>query len=90
MHSGKGIIFYLTLASPHFLSAKIVIIIFVLITLRGADHQWDGNLFATVGAQVDIWDPNRCNFNGSFLEISALFLCATSINAPFTCTGRSQ
>jgi hypothetical protein len=33
--------------------------IFVLITFRGADHQWDGNLFATVGAQVDIWDPDR-------------------------------
>jgi len=42
-----------------FLSAKVVIIIFVLITYRGADHQWDGNLFATVGAQVDIWDPDR-------------------------------
>nr|CAD1822328.1 unnamed protein product [Ananas comosus var. bracteatus] len=23
------------------------------------DHQWDGTLFATVGAQVDIWDHNR-------------------------------
>ncbi|XP_008800979.1 DDB1- and CUL4-associated factor 13 [Phoenix dactylifera] len=23
------------------------------------DHQWDGNLFATAGAQVDIWDHNR-------------------------------
>ncbi|GJN38254.1 hypothetical protein PR202_gb27280 [Eleusine coracana subsp. coracana] len=28
-------------------------------TTSGVDHQWDGNLFATVGAQVDIWDPNR-------------------------------
>ncbi|XP_072966176.1 uncharacterized protein [Typha angustifolia] len=25
----------------------------------GVDHQWDGSLFATVGAQVDIWDHNR-------------------------------
>ncbi|KAK3043379.1 hypothetical protein RJ639_002681 [Escallonia herrerae] len=24
-----------------------------------ADHQWDGDLFATAGAQVDIWDHNR-------------------------------
>ncbi|TYK21623.1 DDB1- and CUL4-associated factor 13 [Cucumis melo var. makuwa] len=23
------------------------------------DHQWDGNLFATAGAQLDIWDHNR-------------------------------
>ncbi|KAG1363408.1 DDB1- and CUL4-associated factor 13 [Cocos nucifera] len=23
------------------------------------DHQWDGNLFATAGAQVDIWDHDR-------------------------------
>uniref|UniRef100_A0A2P2LPI6 Uncharacterized protein n=1 Tax=Rhizophora mucronata TaxID=61149 RepID=A0A2P2LPI6_RHIMU len=23
------------------------------------DHQWDGDLFATVGAQVDIWNHNR-------------------------------
>jgi hypothetical protein len=29
------------------------------LSFRGADHQWDGNLFATVGAQVDIWDPDR-------------------------------
>ncbi|KAL4199710.1 hypothetical protein AMTRI_Chr03g52570 [Amborella trichopoda] len=26
---------------------------------RAVDHQWDGNLFATVGAQVDIWDHSR-------------------------------
>lgn len=25
----------------------------------GVDHQWNGNLFATAGAGVDIWDPNR-------------------------------
>ncbi|XP_020580447.1 DDB1- and CUL4-associated factor 13 [Phalaenopsis equestris] len=25
----------------------------------GVDHQWGGNLFATVGAQVDIWDHER-------------------------------
>jgi WD repeat and SOF domain-containing protein 1 len=62
----------------------------VLITFRGADHQWDGNLFATVGAQVDIWDPNRYNFNDSFVEISDVLLCVTSINADFICTGRSQ
>ncbi|PKA66419.1 Guanine nucleotide-binding protein subunit beta-1 [Apostasia shenzhenica] len=27
--------------------------------LWGVDHQWDRTLFATVGAQVDIWDHNR-------------------------------
>ncbi|CAA7405431.1 unnamed protein product [Spirodela intermedia] len=26
---------------------------------RGADHQWNGNIFATAGAQVGIWDHNR-------------------------------
>uniref|UniRef100_F6HTN4 Uncharacterized protein n=1 Tax=Vitis vinifera TaxID=29760 RepID=F6HTN4_VITVI len=29
------------------------------IAFWGADHQWDGNLFATAGAQVDIWNHNR-------------------------------
>ena len=62
----------------------------MLNTFRGADYQWDGNLFATVGAQVDIWDPNRYNLNDSFLEVSSLFLCVTSINAHFICIGRSQ
>uniref|UniRef100_A0A0D9UYU6 DDB1- and CUL4-associated factor 13 n=1 Tax=Leersia perrieri TaxID=77586 RepID=A0A0D9UYU6_9ORYZ len=32
----------------------------------GVDHQWDGNLFATVGAQVDIWDQNRSEPINSF------------------------
>ncbi|TVT99849.1 hypothetical protein EJB05_54758, partial [Eragrostis curvula] len=32
----------------------------------GVDHQWDGDLFATVGAQVDIWDPNRSEPINSF------------------------
>ena len=62
--------------------------VFVLITFRGADHQWDGNLFATVGAQVDIWDPDR--YIDSFLAISILCLCVTSVNAHFICTGQSQ
>lgn len=26
---------------------------------RAVDHQWDGELFATAGAQVDIWNHNR-------------------------------
>lgn len=26
---------------------------------RSADHQWDGELFATAGAQLDIWNHNR-------------------------------
>ena len=26
---------------------------------RAVDHQWNGDLFATAGAQVDIWDHNR-------------------------------
>uniref|UniRef100_A0A0D9WRR7 Sof1-like protein domain-containing protein n=1 Tax=Leersia perrieri TaxID=77586 RepID=A0A0D9WRR7_9ORYZ len=30
------------------------------------DYQWDGNLFATVGAQVDIWDQNRSEPINSF------------------------
>lgn len=34
---------------------------------RGVDHQWDGNLFATAGAQVDIWDHNRFQSPLSFL-----------------------
>ena len=38
--------------------------------VRGADHQWDGNLFATAGAQVDIWDHNRFQ---SPLFFSSLF-----------------
>ncbi|KAJ8568035.1 hypothetical protein K7X08_020757 [Anisodus acutangulus] len=25
----------------------------------GVDHQWDSDLFATAGAQVDIWNHNR-------------------------------
>ncbi|CAL4952629.1 unnamed protein product [Urochloa decumbens] len=58
--------FFSHLTFLSFLSAKAVMIIFVLITFRGADHQWDGNLFATVGAQVDIWDPNRSEPVNSF------------------------
>lgn len=30
------------------------------------DHQWDGSLFATAGAQVDIWDQNRSQPVNSF------------------------
>ncbi|KAJ4804712.1 DDB1-and CUL4-associated factor 13 [Rhynchospora pubera] len=26
---------------------------------RGVDHQWNSSIFATAGAQVDIWDHNR-------------------------------
>lgn len=33
---------------------------------RGADHQWGGNLFATAGAQLDIWDHNRSQPVNSF------------------------
>ncbi|XP_031499308.1 uncharacterized protein LOC116263710 [Nymphaea colorata] len=33
---------------------------------RGVDHQWDGTIFATVGAQVDIWDQNRSEPISSF------------------------
>lgn len=32
----------------------------------GVDHQFDGNLFATAGAQVDIWDHNRSQPVNSF------------------------
>ncbi|EPS59175.1 hypothetical protein M569_15635, partial [Genlisea aurea] len=30
------------------------------------DHQWDGDLFATAGAQVDIWNHNRSQPINSF------------------------
>ncbi|GAB4846482.1 hypothetical protein Ancab_025487 [Ancistrocladus abbreviatus] len=33
---------------------------------RAVDHQWGGNLFATVGARVDIWDHNRSQPINSF------------------------
>uniref|UniRef100_A0A7N0TIW4 Sof1-like protein domain-containing protein n=1 Tax=Kalanchoe fedtschenkoi TaxID=63787 RepID=A0A7N0TIW4_KALFE len=33
---------------------------------RAVDHQWDGNLFATAGAKVDIWDQNRSQPVNSF------------------------
>lgn len=32
----------------------------------GVDHQWNSNLFATVGAQVDIWDHSRSEPVSSF------------------------
>ncbi|ESW18399.1 hypothetical protein PHAVU_006G037700 [Phaseolus vulgaris] len=32
----------------------------------GVDHQWDGEHFATVGAQVDIWNHNRSQPINSF------------------------
>lgn len=32
---------------------------FTFLIFRGVDHQWDGEHFATVGAQVDIWNHNR-------------------------------
>ncbi|EYU46644.1 hypothetical protein ABFS83_04G022000 [Erythranthe nasuta] len=33
---------------------------------RAVDHQWDGDLFATAGAQVDIWNHNRSQPVNSF------------------------
>ncbi|GFS34802.1 WD repeat and SOF domain-containing protein 1 [Actinidia rufa] len=33
---------------------------------RAVDHQWNGDLFATAGAQVDIWDHNRSQPVNSF------------------------
>ncbi|XP_071701528.1 uncharacterized protein [Rutidosis leptorrhynchoides] len=33
---------------------------------KGVDHQWEGGLFATAGAQVDIWDHNRSQPVSSF------------------------
>jgi WD repeat and SOF domain-containing protein 1 len=32
----------------------------------GVDHQWDGELFATAGAQLDIWNHNRSQPVNSF------------------------
>lgn len=40
-----------------------------LAVFRGVDHQWDGELFATAGAQVDIWNHNRFFLN--------LLICST-------------
>ncbi|MGS7457588.1 hypothetical protein, partial [Mycobacterium tuberculosis] len=42
-------------------AALIICLLTYLFTnsFRAVDHQWDGNLFATAGAQVDIWDHNR-------------------------------
>jgi len=45
---------------------------FTFLIFRGVDHQWDGELFATVGAQVDIWNHNRCS-------ISVWFTCFARI-----------
>ncbi|KAH9290687.1 hypothetical protein KI387_034804, partial [Taxus chinensis] len=28
-------------------------------SFRAVDHQWDSNVFATAGAQVDIWGPQQ-------------------------------
>ncbi|XP_073315754.1 uncharacterized protein [Primulina huaijiensis] len=33
---------------------------------RAVDHQWNGDLFATAGAQVDIWNHNRSQPVNSF------------------------
>lgn len=33
---------------------------------RAIDHQWSGSVFATAGAQVDIWDQNRSEPINSF------------------------
>ncbi|QHO52295.1 E3 ubiquitin-protein ligase KEG [Arachis hypogaea] len=56
---------------------------------RAVDHQWDGELFATAGAQVDIWNHNRSEPINSFqlckisedsgaLEQRLSCLCVTS------------
>ncbi|KAD6795730.1 hypothetical protein E3N88_06626 [Mikania micrantha] len=37
-----------------------------LLFFRAVDHQWEGDLFATAGAQVDIWDHNRSQPVNSF------------------------
>ncbi|RZC63791.1 hypothetical protein C5167_025562 [Papaver somniferum] len=31
--------------------------------VRAVDYQWDGDQFATAGAQVDIWDHSQSPFN---------------------------
>lgn len=36
---------------------------YLICFFRAVDHQFDGNLFATAGAQVDIWDHNRFDLN---------------------------
>lgn len=32
-------------------------------SFRAVDHQWDGDVFATAGAQLDIWNHNRFHLN---------------------------
>lgn len=39
------------------------LLILPYLAFRAVDHQRDGNLFATAGAQVDIWDHNRFELN---------------------------
>lgn len=38
---------------------------------RAIDHQWDGNIFATAGAQLDIWDHNR--YSSPFISLGTFF-----------------
>ncbi|WRX13755.1 WD40 repeat - like 10 [Theobroma cacao] len=40
-------------------SAKALAVYVWKNAFRAVDHQWDGDLFATAGAQVDIWNHNR-------------------------------
>lgn len=47
-------------------SAKSLAVYVWKTAFRAVDHQWDGNLFATAGAQVDIWDHNRSQPVNSF------------------------
>lgn len=37
----------------------IYILIRDFVIFRAVDHQWEGELFATAGAQVNIWNHNR-------------------------------
>lgn len=62
MHFGK---FWSKLSQRKILKLVILFDFYVYWTFftfffRGADHQWDGEHFATAGAQVDIWNHNRC------------------------------
>ncbi|MQL80841.1 hypothetical protein Taro_013298 [Colocasia esculenta] len=51
------------------ISCHVIILLNLILSVkdyRAVDHQWNSNLFATAGAQVDIWDHNRSEPVSSF------------------------
>lgn len=78
MHSGKGNNFWkmYKFSCMFILLQEISIGLSSFVTplfsvFRAVDHQWDGDLFATSGAQVDIWNHNRLHLKSCLTR----FLC---------------